>query len=259
MPETFRETTTEMCRHLGYLGPELSVADLVSRGENSLVHQSYAPRDMRGGGTINADGFGVGWWGADGFSRYRSAAPLWSDPVVRETLPNIRSRAVVAAARSATVGMPVQHTACAPFSDDTWAFSHNGVVRGWPESLAGLAAELPASDLLQLEAPTDSAALWLLLRRALGEQDPEKAMSSLVQSVVAAAPNSRLNLLLGNGTELWATTWHHSLSVLVDDERAIVMSEPYDDNPAWQSIPDRHFVSARPGHLIVTPLEMGAR
>ena len=125
-----------MCRHLGYLGPELSVADLVSRGENSLVHQSYAPRDMRGGGTINADGFGVGWWGADGFSRYRSAAPLWSDPVVREALPNIRSRAVVAAARSATVGMPVQHTACAPFSDDTWAFSHNGVVRGWPESLA---------------------------------------------------------------------------------------------------------------------------
>ncbi|WP_072689500.1 ergothioneine biosynthesis protein EgtC [Rhodococcus marinonascens] len=247
-----------MCRHLAYLGPEQSVGDLLVRGENSLLHQSFAPRDMRGGGTINADGFGVGWWGVEGFSRYRSDQPLWSDSALRETLPGIRSGAVVAAVRSATVGMPVQRTACAPFSDEVWAFSHNGVVGGWPESLGELAADMPVTDLLQLEAPTDSAALWALLRGALAEQDPEKAMISLVRAVHAVAPDSRLNLLLGNGRELWATTWYHSLSVLVDDERAIVTSEPYDDNPAWQSIPDRHFVSARPGHLTVTPLEIGS-
>ncbi|AOW91864.1 ergothioneine biosynthesis protein EgtC [Rhodococcus sp. WMMA185] len=247
-----------MCRHLGYLGPDQSVGDLLVQGENSLLNQSFAPRDMRGGGTINADGFGVGWWGADGFSRYRSDQPLWSDPALQETLPSIHSGAVVAAARSATVGMPVQRTACAPFSDDEWAFSHNGVVTRWPESLGELAADLPSTDLLQLEAPTDSAALWLLLRRLLGEYDPEKALATLVTAVIAAAPQSRLNLLLGNGQELWATTWYHSLSAFVDDERAIVSSEPYDDDPNWQAIPDRHLVVARPGHLIVTPLEIGA-
>ncbi|MEV0945511.1 ergothioneine biosynthesis protein EgtC [Rhodococcus sp. NPDC049939] len=247
-----------MCRHLGYLGPERPVGDLLVRGENSLLNQSFAPRDMRGGGTINADGFGVGWWGDEGFSRYRSDQPLWSDPALQETFRSIRSGAVVAAARSATVGMPVQRTACAPFSDEVWAFSHNGVVGGWPDSLAELAADLSTADLLQLEAPTDSAALWLLLRHLLQEYEPEKALVRLVDSVTAVAPQSRLNLLLGNGQELWATTWYHSLSVLVDDERAIVVSEPYDDDPEWQSIPDRHLVSARPGHLIIAPLEMGA-
>jgi glutamine amidotransferase len=246
-----------MCRHLGYLGPDVSVGELIGWGENSLLRQSWAPRDMRHGGTINADGFGVGWWGQDAFSRYRSQQPLWSDPVLRETLPQIRSGAVVAATRSATVGMPVQATACAPFTDRTWAFSHNGLVKGWPETLGPLAEQLPVTDLLQLEAPTDSAALWLLLQRALAEQGPEKALTTLVRAVDAAAPKSRLNFLLGDGRELWATTWDHSLSVLVDDDRAIVMSEPFDDDPGWQPVPDRHIVYARPGHLIITPLEMG--
>lgn len=223
-----------------------------------MLRQSWAPRDMRGGGTINADGFGVGWWGANGFSRYRSDQPMWSDPVIGDMLPGIRSHAVVAASRSATVGMPVQRSACAPFADDTWAFSHNGVVRGWPESLSVLAEKLPASELLQLEAPTDSAALWLLLQHALASEDPEVALTSLVLDVAEAAPGSRLNMLLGNGLELWATTWEHSLSVIVDERHAIVASEPYDDNPEWQSIPDRHIVTARPGHLLVTPLEIGA-
>lgn len=247
-----------MCRHLGYLGPEHSVGEMIVLGEHSLLRQSWAPREMRGGGTVNADGFGAGWWKAGSFSRYRSDQPLWADPVTREMLPQVRAHAMIIAARSATVGMPVQRSACAPFADRGWAFSHNGVVRGWPDSLAALAADLPTRDLLELESPTDSAALWLLLRSALREQEPQAALAGLIRAVDAAAPNSRLNLLLGNGRELWASAWGHSLSALVDDRRAIVMSEPYDDDPAWQSIPDRHLVSARPGHLIVTPLEMGA-
>ena len=48
-----------MCRHLGYLGPPRSVRELLHDGENSLMRQSWAPREMRGGGTINADGFGA--------------------------------------------------------------------------------------------------------------------------------------------------------------------------------------------------------
>ena len=51
------------------------------RPPHSLLRQSYAPADMRGGGTVNADGFGVGLVpgpGADAV-RYRSAAPIWTD------------------------------------------------------------------------------------------------------------------------------------------------------------------------------------
>jgi glutamine amidotransferase len=56
-----------MCRHLVYLGAPQPLSRLLLEPPHSLVHQSWAPREMRGGGTINADGFGVGW--------FRPAAP----------------------------------------------------------------------------------------------------------------------------------------------------------------------------------------
>ena len=51
-----------MCRHLGYLGSPVTLDELVLRPEHSLLEQAWAPRDTRGGATINADGFGVGWY-----------------------------------------------------------------------------------------------------------------------------------------------------------------------------------------------------
>ena len=69
--------------------------------------------------------------------------------------------------------------------------------------------------------------------------------------MLAAAPTARLNLLLGDGHTLWATTVYHSLYALVDDDVAILSSEPYDDDSRWQSIPDASVVTARPGYLTI--------
>jgi glutamine amidotransferase len=41
--------------------------------------------------------------------------PIWIDPAVTEVLGQVHATAVVAAGRSATVGMPVARTAWAPF------------------------------------------------------------------------------------------------------------------------------------------------
>ena len=70
-----------MCRHLAYLGTPVPLAQLLFDAPHALARQAWAPRDMRGGGTINADGFGVAWYPGGGADpvRYRSAAPLWSD------------------------------------------------------------------------------------------------------------------------------------------------------------------------------------
>ncbi|MFD0786840.1 ergothioneine biosynthesis protein EgtC, partial [Micromonospora azadirachtae] len=74
-----------MCRHLAYLGPPVTLARLLFDPPFSLVRQSWAPRDMRGGGTINADGFGIGWYPGDGEPvRYRRAQPIWSDPTIAQ-------------------------------------------------------------------------------------------------------------------------------------------------------------------------------
>ena len=51
-----------MCRHLAYLGPPTTLSALVLEPPHGLLRQSYAPADMRGGGTVNADGFGAGWY-----------------------------------------------------------------------------------------------------------------------------------------------------------------------------------------------------
>ena len=39
-----------------------ALAPLLLDAPHGLLHQSYAPSDMRGGGTVNADGFGAGWY-----------------------------------------------------------------------------------------------------------------------------------------------------------------------------------------------------
>lgn len=245
-----------MCRHLAYVGQPCSVGGLLGRGEHSLVSQSWAPRDMRGGGSVNADGWGVAWW-SDGVPvRYRSAAPVWTDTAGMETLRAVRSTAVLGAVRSATVGMPVVSTANAPFTDGRWAFSHNGVVRGWPDSMAELAAGLPTTTLMTLEAPTDSALLWALLRARLTDgEDPVVAVAGVVRETAAASAPSRLNLLLGDGEQVVATAWGHSLSVRSDETSVLVVSEPHDDDLSWQHVPDRSLVTARPGHVTVTPLD----
>ncbi|MFC7531182.1 ergothioneine biosynthesis protein EgtC [Actinoplanes sp. GCM10030250] len=246
-----------MCRHLGYLGPPVPLHDLLFDPPHALATQAWAPRDMRGGGTINADGFGVGWWppGADAPVRYRSSMPIWTDASLPQLAAATSAGAVLAAVRSATVGLPVVETAAAPFTDGRWLFSHNGVVRGWPEAVTGLAGELAVQDLLTLDAPTDSAILWALVRAKLrcGEP-PAKAVAEVVRDVAAAAPGSRLNLLLTDGSQLIATTVGHSLSARARSGAVLIASEPLDAHPAWRSIPDSSLVVATVSSIEVTSL-----
>jgi gamma-glutamyl hercynylcysteine S-oxide hydrolase len=237
-----------VCRHLAYLGPSRPLDELVLTPPHSLLRQSYAPRDMRGGGTMNADGYGLGWY-VDGDTepvRHRRTCPMWADDGLASLTHHIRAPAALAAVRSATVGMPVVETAVAPFAADRWLFSHNGVLPGWPDSVEPLAGALATHDLMTLEAPTDSALLWALVRSALRtEEDPVKVLTRVTHEVVALEPSARLNLLLTDGQLVVATAWYHALSVLPGDDFVVLASEPWDGDPRWRPVPDRHLVTAR--------------
>ncbi|MDQ4104811.1 MAG: ergothioneine biosynthesis protein EgtC [Actinomycetota bacterium] len=246
-----------MCRHLAYLGPPRDLATLLLDPPHSLLRQSYAPADMRGGGTINVDGFGAGWYpvGATAPVRYRRAVPIWTDATFASLARELHSGAVLAAVRSATVGMPVVETACAPFTDGRWLFSHNGVVTGWPGSMAALATGLPVTDLLTLDAPTDSALLWALVRHRLAAGEPLGCvLHAVTTQVLAAAPGSRLNMLVTDGTMLAATAVHHALAVRVGGEGVLVCSEPTDRGPGWKPVPDCHLLTATPSAVDVVPI-----
>ena len=246
-----------MCRHLAYLGPPRNLATLLLDPPHSLLHQSYAPADMRGGGAVNADGFGAGWYPASAATPicYRRAVPIWTDTSFAALAGEVRSGAVVAAVRSATIGMPVVETACAPFTTGRWLFSYNGVVNGWPESMATLASKLPVTDLLTLDAPTDSALLWALVRNRLAAGDSlGYALRAVTVQVLAAAPDSRLNLLVTDGTSLAATAVYHALAVCVADGGVLVCSEPTDSSTSWEAVPDCHLLTATPSTVDVAPI-----
>ncbi|MEU4773703.1 ergothioneine biosynthesis protein EgtC [Micromonospora sp. NPDC023644] len=235
-----------MCRHLAYLGPPVTLRELLFDPPYSLVRQSWAPRDMRGGGTINADGFGVGWYPGDGEPvRYRRSQPIWSDPTIAQLAGVTSAGAVLAAVRSATVGMAVLDGAAAPFAEGRWLFSHNGVVRGWPDSMVALAATLPVRDLLTLDASTDSALLWALVRHRLrAGVKPARAIAETVTAVAGAAPGSRLNLLLTDGRTVVASVAGHALSIRATPASVLLASEPHDDDPGWRAVPEGQLVEA---------------
>jgi glutamine amidotransferase len=239
-----------MCRHLGWLGHSASIASLVLEQPYGLLVQSYSPRRQKNG-LMNADGWGVGFFDTGGQERsdtgertavprrWRSAAPLWGDASFASVAPALRSECIVAAVRSATIGMPIEPSASAPFSDGTWLLSHNGVVDR---------SVLPPS--AAAESTVDSAVLAaLIFERGLD------ALGDTIVEVGAADPNARLNILAANGSRMMATTWGDTLSVLRRDDGVVLASEPYDDDPAWQEIPDRYLVDVVGSNVELTPLK----
>lgn len=229
-----------MCRHIAWIGRPRSIADLVLRPPHGLLIQSYAPR-RQCHGTMNADGWGVAFHseGRAEPARWRSDRPLWTDASFASVAPVVQSPCILAAVRSATVGMPADETAAAPFLSGRWAFSHNGVVD---------------RRILPLEPTAESMCDSALLAAHVFAAGVER-LGDTVQEVAARDPAARLNLLATDGEQILATTWGDTLSILVQDSGITVASEPYDDDPRWQDVPDRHLVRAGGDGLTVTALE----
>ncbi|MFI0235974.1 ergothioneine biosynthesis protein EgtC [Streptomyces sp. NPDC016845] len=247
-----------MCRHLAYLGPPVALGEVLDAPSHSLFQQSWAPRRQRHG-TVNADGFGVGWY-ADGDpvpARYRRAGPIWADPSYADLARVVRSGALLAAVRDATVAGADQEAAAAPYASGPWLFSHNGAVPGWPRSLTPLVPTLPATDLLSMEARCDAAFLWaLILRRLRAGDDEAQALADTVLEVAGITPGARLNFLLSNGETITATAWGDTLWYLSEPgRRTVVASEPYDDDPRWTEVPDRTLLAAGRTDVLLTPLK----
>jgi gamma-glutamyl hercynylcysteine S-oxide hydrolase len=230
-----------LCRHLAYVGTApRSLGELLLEPEHSLLTQSYAPRRQRHG-TINADGWGVGFYAASRPepARWRSARPLWSDASFASLAPVIFSRCVLAAVRSATAGMPADETAAAPFLSGRWLLSHNGVVD------RAVLGPHPAA-----ESVCDSAELAAHLFDFGAER-----VGEFVAALGRRDPGARLNLLLTDGQRILATRWNDTLSVLRAADGVVVASEPYDDDPGWADVPDHHLVEVTATTLTTTDLE----
>jgi gamma-glutamyl hercynylcysteine S-oxide hydrolase len=227
-----------MCRHLAWLGREVALSSLVLDPPHGLRVQSYAPRRQKYA-LMNADGWGVGFFDDGVPRRWRSAAPLWGDVSFESVAPALRSHCVVAAVRSATVGMPIEVSATAPFTDGNWLLSHNGIIDRSVLPLSSSAESVCDSSIL-------AATIFARGLDALGE---------MIAELGTADPFARLNILAANGSRLLATTWGDTLSILRRDDGIVLASEPYDDDSGWEDVPDRHLVEVSADRVTVTALD----
>ncbi|MDA2807376.1 ergothioneine biosynthesis protein EgtC [Nocardiopsis suaedae] len=249
-----------MCRHLAYLGPPASLHRLLfgdaDGGGNPLYRQSYAPREQRHG-TVNADGFGAGWYppGGGGPLRYRRAMPIWADTSFEDAARAITTGCLVAAVRDATPGFGTDESCAQPFRADGMLFSHNGAADDDEALAAALGAPAPAG-VLDARTPVDSAPLFAhavrLRRRGAGLGE------ALAATVAAALEHStgRYNLLASDGHAIAATAFGDTLYVRAldggggrrgDGSRgggAIIASEPLDDAAEWRRVPECSLVIA---------------
>jgi gamma-glutamyl hercynylcysteine S-oxide hydrolase len=247
-----------MCRHLAYLGPPTSLQSLLIDPPHGLYRQSWAPRLQRYG-TVNADGFGVGWYADDDPvpARYRRGIPIWGDPSLPDVARVTRSGAVLAAVRSATVGMATGESAAAPFASGAWLFSHNGILDGWPggDWLKSVRDEALGGVLPVMEAMTDSAYLWAMvvgrLRAGLGLG---AALAATIEAIRAAGGRGRLNFLATDGRLIAATSYGDTLFYRADARSVTVASEPSDDSPGWTEVADGQLLTAIRGKVDIRPL-----
>lgn len=223
-----------MCRHLAYLGPPVTLASLLYDPPHSLLRQSWAPR-MQRHGTVNADGYGVGWYQPDVRpepARIRRGGPMWADRSLESIAGVVRSGAVMAAVRSATPPAPSEETGAAPFTEGRWLFSFNGRVTG---DLVALRGHISSERQARIEGASDAELLFALLLDRIGGTGHH--VPPALAAVVAMVPG-RLNLLLTDGQTIWATAQGDSLWWRWSPEpaRVVVASEPFDDEPGWVEV-----------------------
>src|ERR1700741_4633650 len=167
-----------MCRWLAYIGSPVLIKDALYTPKHSLIDQSLHSRF--GAETTNGDGFGVGWYDADGLPGvFRSVEPAWNDANLREISPHIKSGVVLAHIRAA-IGSPVQQTNCHPFRHDRWLFMHNGCINDFAKIKRDLVMAVDPSLYNEIKGSTDTEILFYLALTLGLEDDPAEAVSQTI-------------------------------------------------------------------------------
>jgi glutamine amidotransferase len=248
-----------MCRLVAHLGPPVTLQALLVDPPHGLAHQAWAPQ-RQASGTVNADGFGVGWYRPDLRAEpavHRTTKPMWADRSFASFAGVVASPAVLAAVRGATAPAPTEESGTPPFSEGRWLFAHNGSV---DDFRTGAAARLRRTLSTRREAAilgaADSEVLFQLAMARIDDgASPGEALAGVV-ACVREVSGGRLNLVLTDGERMAATRVGDSLWSHTDAGagRSIVASEPFDDDAPWSEIPEGSLVEAGPGHVTVRSL-----
>ena len=267
-----------MCRWMAWLGQPVLIEELLFKTQHGIVDQSLHAR--MGAEPTNGDGIGLGWYGSgDGPALYRSVAPAWSDPNLRELAAHIESPLFLALVRAA-IGSPVQETNCHPFRHGRWLFVHNGYVDDFHALRRDLMLAIDPALFPAVQGSTDTEVVFHLALTLGLEEDPIGALEQTVGLIEATArERGRAPLVQGtfgvsDGTRLWAVRYategrprslfasadvetikglypdNERVARLSADDR-VVVSEPFADLPGmWHEIAPGTAVLVRRGGVL---------
>ena len=229
-----------MCRWMAWLGQPMLIEELLFETQHGIVDQSLHSR--MGAEPTNGDGFGLGWYGGgEGPGVYRSVAPAWGDPNLRELAAHIESPLFVAHVRAA-IGSPVQETNCHPFRRGRWLFAHNGYLGGLRAVKRDLMLAIDPELFPDVHGSTDTEiAFHLALTYGL-EEDPIAALERTIGLIEATARTHGVSdafqgtFCVSDGETLWAVryaTTGKPRTLYASADYATVRAL-YPDNPRFQ-------------------------
>lgn len=263
-----------MCRIVGYYGQPIPLSAVLADPPHSLIHQSYAPRELPGA-THCGDGWGVGWFPARDpdapLGRLRTTRPLWNDENAKTVGPAVFAASLAANARLTLPNLEVTDVNTPVYAFDGRIHTENGGIEPWPGPfLRPLRDELDEEAEDQIRGSTESeilAGIWSTLYRSKCAGDAVGALRAMIRRVRTIVRKHkgkiRENLLIAGPTELLAIRYaertdSHTLYRLDRGRRwpegCLIASEPLDDDPDWEEIPEGSLVRVDAGGSGIEPL-----
>ncbi|MFJ7156490.1 class II glutamine amidotransferase [Streptomyces sp. NPDC101118] len=260
-----------MCRWLAYAGAPVLLDDVLYKPDHSLIDQSL--HSKLGVETTNGDGFGVGWYGANGDAEpgvVRDIGPAWNNRNLREIAAHVRSPLFFAHVRAST-GTAVQQTNCHPFRHGRWLWMHNGAITDFHRLRRDLCMAVDPALFASIEGSTDSEVMFYLAVTFGLDQDVPGAVARMAGFVERLGKEHgvesplQMTIAVSDGERLWAFRYstqgrsrslfyssradeirqlHPNLAFLrLSDTTRLVVSEPLGDLPgAWNELPESSYI-----------------
>jgi predicted glutamine amidotransferase len=268
-----------MCRWIAYSGPERRLGSLIVDPGHSLVLQSRHAEQSTF--EVNADGFGIGWYGAGGPTPgvYRDTRPAWNDANLRSISEHLSSRLFVAHIRASTAG-DVARNNCHPFRHSNWLFQHNGGIGDFARLRHELDSDIHPELYAAKEGATDTETMFLLALTYGLQDNPRRGLCRMIERVEKARADNgielpfRMTVATTDGQTLFAARYasddappslYHSvhpetIGAVAGESQAVVnatliVSEPLDDvSEHWAAVPADSLVEAVGGQATTTHL-----
>ena len=162
-----------MCRFVAYLGEPILAEDLITKPENSLIHQSFGAKEMDE--PLNGDGFGMGWYVKsirEEPGLFKSITPAWNNQNLKQNTGIIKSNCFFAHIRAASEGIVAENNTH-PFHYKQYMMMHNGGIYNFKKIKRDLINLLSEEYYQWINGETDSEHIFALMMQNTENSNPK--------------------------------------------------------------------------------------